>query len=65
MSVFIAAYCQASGAHPRGARGPPPWDLKNTGYIFSVSSVKLRDCIFEVCFFLAFLYIGGLRKPAG
>ena len=53
------------GAHPRGARGPaiPPWYLKNT--IFSgFLPLNYVICIFEVCF-LAFCYMGGMRKPEG
>ena len=42
---------------------PPPWNLKNT--IFSgFLPLNYVIYIFEVCFFMLFCYVGGLRKPA-
>ena len=44
--------------------GEGPLGPENT--IFSrFLPLNYAICIFEICFFLAFCYVGGLRKPAG
>ena len=49
----------SAGAHPR--EEPCTWKKH---YIFRVSAVKLRDLhLWSLFFFLAFCYVGGLRKP--
>ena len=52
---------------PTGGGGArvPPWDLKNTTFIFRISSEKLRELhLLNLFFFKFFCYVGGLRKPA-
>ena len=65
MYMLYIHTCTGAGAHSRGGSGGPgpPCDLKNT--IFS-GFVPLNYVIyiFEVCFFMLFCYVGGLRKPA-